>query len=111
MRVVLADMNGDVLDATVAELGNLSGVLSTAEPSDRSQLYEALGVTATYDADTRNAVLQVALPRSAKNVSEGGTCQLARRDTAYNDCVARGVIVRGRLKRSPSRPSADRWPS
>ena len=61
----------DVL-ATVAELGNLTGVLSTAEPSDRAQLYEALGVTATYDADTRNAVLQVALPRSAKNVSEGG---------------------------------------
>jgi hypothetical protein len=61
----------DVL-ATVAELGNLTGVLSTPEPSDRAQLYEALGVTATYDADTRNAVLQVALPRGAKNVSEGG---------------------------------------
>jgi len=43
----------DVL-ATVAELGNLTGVLSTAEPSDRAQLYEALGVTGTY-ADTRNA--------------------------------------------------------
>jgi site-specific DNA recombinase len=61
----------DVL-ATIDELGSLAGTLSTAEPDDRAQLYEALGVTATYDANARTAVLEVALPRSAKNVSEGG---------------------------------------
>ena len=33
----------DIL-ATIAELGNLTGVLSTADPNDRAQLYEALGV-------------------------------------------------------------------
>jgi hypothetical protein len=61
----------DVL-ATVAELGGLAGLLNTSDPNDRAQLYEALGVTATYEADTRKAILEVALPRSAKNVSEGG---------------------------------------
>jgi len=61
----------DVL-ATVAELGSLAGLLETAEPTDRAQLYEALGVTAAYDADTRKAVLEVALPRGANNVSEEG---------------------------------------
>jgi hypothetical protein len=58
--------------ATIAELGSLTGVLATADPNDRAQLYEALAVTATYDANARTAVLEVALPRSAKNVSEGG---------------------------------------
>ena len=56
--------------ATIAEVGNLASVLKTADPSDRAQLYEALGVTATYDAGARKAVLEVALPRSAKQVSE-----------------------------------------
>ncbi len=60
----------DVL-ATIEELGSLAAVLSTAEPNDRAQLYEALGVAATYDAKARTAVLEVALPRSANNVSEG----------------------------------------
>ena len=60
----------DVL-ATIEDLGSLAGVLSTAEPNDRAQLYEALGMAATYDANARTAVLEVALPRSANNVSEG----------------------------------------
>ncbi len=65
-----APLTVDEVLATIAELGNLAGVLSTAEPADRSQLYEALGITATYDAAARTAVLEAALPRSAKNVSE-----------------------------------------
>jgi site-specific DNA recombinase len=65
----------DVL-ATIEELGSLAGVLSTAEPNDRAQLYEALGVATTYDAKARTAVLEVALPRSANNVSEGGLVSL-----------------------------------
>ena len=62
---------------------------STAEPSDRARLYEALGVTATYDADTRNAVLQVVVPRSAKNVSEG-TCG-SKQLPAHTSGLASGV--------------------
>jgi len=61
----------DVL-ATIEEMGSLAGVLSTSEPNDRAQLYEALGVAATHDANARTAVLELALPRSANNVSEGG---------------------------------------
>lgn len=61
----------DVL-AIVDRLGGLSGLLATAEPTDRAQLYEALGVTAAYNAGARTAKLEVALPRSANNVSEGG---------------------------------------
>ena len=60
----------DVL-ATIAELGTVAGVLKTAEPGDRAELYEALGVTATYDPCARTAVLAVSVPRSARNVSEG----------------------------------------
>ena len=67
-----ARLTVDAVLATIAEFGGLAGVLSAADPNDRAQLYEALGVTATYDANARKAVLAVALPRSAKNVSEGG---------------------------------------
>ena len=62
---------GEVL-ATIEHFGSLTGLLATAQPTDRAELYDALGVTATYDANARTAVLEVALPRSAKNVSEGG---------------------------------------
>ena len=60
----------DEVLATIEGLGSLTSVLAKAEPKDRAQLYETLGVTATYDAIARPAVLEVALPRSAHSVSE-----------------------------------------
>jgi hypothetical protein len=41
------------------------------EPTGRARFYEALGVTATYEASARTAQLEIELPRSAKSVSEG----------------------------------------
>ena len=40
---------------------------------DRAQFYEALGVTATYDSHAHQALLEVALPRSAKSCRRGDT--------------------------------------
>jgi hypothetical protein len=60
----------DVL-AVVERLGSMAGVLSAAEPTERARFYEALGVTATYEASARTAQLEIELPRSAKSVSEG----------------------------------------
>ena len=50
----------------------MPGLLQQADQDDRVALYAALGVSATYDPATRIAELAVAIPRSAKNVSEGG---------------------------------------
>jgi site-specific DNA recombinase len=61
----------DVL-TIVNKLGGLAGVLSLASPADRARLYEALNVTASYDAAARTAQLTLEVPRGAKGVSEGG---------------------------------------
>ena len=67
-----APLDVDEVLATIEHFGSLTGLLATAQPTDRAQLYNALEVTATYHASVRTAVLQIALPRSANNVSEGG---------------------------------------
>jgi site-specific DNA recombinase len=64
-------LDADDVLATIERFGSLTSMLEHAEPKDRAQLYNTLGVTATYDAIARTAVLEVALPRSANNVSEG----------------------------------------
>lgn len=48
----------------------MPGLLQQADQKDRAALYAALGVSATYDPATKSAELAVAIPRSAKNVSE-----------------------------------------
>ena len=56
--------------AVVEWLGGMPGLLQQADQDDRAALYAALGVSATYDPATRSAEMAVAIPRSAKNVSE-----------------------------------------
>jgi hypothetical protein len=51
--------------------GQLAKAIFVWIESDRAQLYQALGVTATYDANIRTAVLEVAPPRSAKSMWRG----------------------------------------
>ncbi len=67
-----APLTADEALAVVDQLGGAAGLLDQANQSDRADLYAALGVSATYDPTTRNAELTVTIPRSAKNVSEGG---------------------------------------
>ena len=50
----------------------LRNLLAGAADTDRARLYEAIGICATYDPGARIATLELAIPRSAKNVSEGG---------------------------------------
>jgi hypothetical protein len=49
----------------------MTGLLQHANQDDRADLYSALDVSAIYDPASRSAELTVAVPRSAKNVSEG----------------------------------------
>jgi hypothetical protein len=58
--------------AVVDQRGGVARLLQQSDQDDRAALYAALGVSATYDPSTRSAELAVAIPRSAKNVSEGG---------------------------------------
>jgi site-specific DNA recombinase len=67
-----APLSADEALNVVDRLGGMPGLLQQAGPDDRAALYAALGVSATYDPTTRSAELTVAIPRSAKNVSEGG---------------------------------------
>jgi transposase InsO family protein len=57
--------------------GQLANAIFVWIESDRSQLYQALGVTATYDANTRTALLEVALYRVAQKRVEGKTHTLS----------------------------------
>ncbi len=67
-----APLSADEALAVVDQLGGMPGLLQHADQDDRVALYAALGVSATYDPATKSAELAVAIPRSAKNVSEGG---------------------------------------
>ena len=67
-----APLSADEAVAVVDWLGGMPGLLQQADQKDRAALYAALGVSATYDPATRSAELAVAIPRGAKNVSEGG---------------------------------------
>ena len=58
--------------AVVDQLGGMPGLLQQADQDDQAALYAALDVSATYDPATRSAEFTVSIPRSAKNVSEGG---------------------------------------
>ena len=67
-----APLTGEEALAVVDQVGGMPGLLEQADQSDRAALYAALGVSATYDPATRSAELTGAIPRGAKNVSEGG---------------------------------------
>jgi site-specific DNA recombinase len=58
--------------AVVNRVGGMPGLLQQADQEQRAALYAALEVSATYDPAGRTAELAVAIPRGAKNVSEGG---------------------------------------
>jgi hypothetical protein len=70
-----AALRVDDVEALVTELGGLAPILERADPVDRIALYEAFGITATYDATTQTAVLQVE-PAWGQLCVGGGTRRL-----------------------------------
>jgi DNA invertase Pin-like site-specific DNA recombinase len=86
-----APLSVDEAVAVVDWLGGMPGLLQHADQADRAALYAALGVSATYDPRTRSAELAVAIPRSAKNVSEGGLA--ARSNAASHPRRAARVLM------------------
>ena len=73
----------------LAALRDIVDVLTDAEPADKVELYDELGVTLTYNPGGTAAVK--AHPCGVNVRVGGGTCQPARRDLPYAHGVACGV--------------------
>ncbi len=85
-RVPGGEMTADQVKALVKALRDIVDVLADAEPADKSELYDQLGISLSYDPD--GTVSVQAHPRGVQVRVGGGTCTLTPRALATGHFAA-----------------------
>jgi hypothetical protein len=101
LRTAPPPLTVDDVEAAVTELGGLVAILADADPGDRAELYEALGVGAQYDAATRTAVLEAQPTWGQARVGGTSAPERTRALRHRRDAAAAGNVLAGSSLTAP----------